>query len=162
MDHKTAGNPHHFPARLFPTLQSGQTPITREKEMRVNTIVKAAVIAGLLFPAVSANATLTVTPGLAVTNACHTDIAIAVHYKGNRGWSTTSFVSIPAKKTKERIVSSDNSIFYYYAESLSGKIRWAGDKNFPVEGKAYPMKKTTLDWDEERNRYHLRLTCRSA
>ena len=128
----------------------------------MNTILKAAVTAGLLFPAVSANATLTVNPGLTITNACNTDIAIALHYKGNTGWSTTSFVSIPAKKTKERVVSSNNSIFYYYAESLSGKTRWSGDRNFTVEGKAYPMKKTTLDWDEQRNRYHLRLTCRSA
>lgn len=128
----------------------------------MNTIVKAAVIAGLLCPALSANATLTVTPGLTVTNACNTDIAIAVHYKGNTGWSTTRFVSIPAKKTKERLASSNNSIFYYYAESLSGKIRWAGDRTFTVEGKAYPMKRTQLSRDEERNRYHLRLTCGSA
>jgi uncharacterized membrane protein len=128
----------------------------------VNTIVKAAVIAGLLALVVSANASLTVTPGLTVTNACDTDIAIAVHYKGNTGWSTTSFVSIPAKRTKERVVSSNNSIFYYYAESLSGKVRWSGDRNFAVEGKAYSMKKTSLDLDEDRNRYHLRLTCRNA
>ena len=137
-------------------------PITQEKETNVNTIVKAAVMAGLLFPAVSANASMTVTPGLTVTNSCNTDIAIAVHYKGNTGWSTTSFVSIPAKQTKERVVSSSNSIFYYYAESQSGKIRWAGDRSFTVAGKAYPMKQTNLDRDEERNRYHLRLTCRSA
>ena len=126
----------------------------------MNIFTKVTVIAGLLFPALSANATLTVTPGLTVTNACNTDIAIAVHYKGNTGWSTTRFVTIPANKTRERVASSDNSIFYYYAESLSGKIRWAGDRNFAVEGKAYPMKQTDLNWDEDRNRYHLRLTCR--
>jgi hypothetical protein len=71
-------------------------------------------------------------------------------------------VSIPANRTKERVASSSNSIFYYYAETTSGKIRWSGDSNFRVEGKAYPMKKTNLEWDEDRNRYHLRLTCRSA
>jgi uncharacterized membrane protein len=128
----------------------------------VNTIAKAAVIAGLLLPAASANASLTVTPGLTVTNSCNTDIAIAVHYKGSTGWNTTSFVSIPARKTKERVVSSSNSIFYYYAESLSGKIRWSGDRNVRVEGKTYAMKEMTLDRDEDRNRYHLRLTCRNA
>jgi uncharacterized membrane protein len=137
-------------------------PIRQEKEMNVNAIVKAAVSAGLLSLAVSANATMRVNPGLTVTNACNEDIAIAVHYKGNTGWSTTSFVSIPARKTRERVASSNNSIFYYYAESLSGKIRWTGDRKFPVEGKAYPMKKMTLDWEEDRNRYHLRLTCRNA
>jgi thermitase len=42
----------------------------------------------------------------------------------------------------------------------SARVRLTG--NFTVEGKAYPMKKTTLDRDEDRNRYHLRLTCRSA
>ena len=91
--------------------------------MNVNAIVKAAVSAGLLSLAVSANATMRVNPGLTVTNACNEDIAIAVHYKGNTGWSNTSFVSIPARKTRERVASSNNSIFYYYAESLSGKIR---------------------------------------
>jgi uncharacterized membrane protein len=126
------------------------------------TITRIAAIAACLLPTLTANATLTVTPGLAVTNACNTEIAIAVHYKANTGWATTSFVSIPANRTKERVASSSNSIFYYYAESTSGKVRWSGDSNFPVEGKAYPMKKTQLEWDEDRNRYHLRLTCRSA
>lgn len=128
----------------------------------MNTIVKASLIAGLLFPVLSANATMTVTPGLAVTNACNTDITIAVHYKGSTGWNTTSFVNIPARKTKERVASSSNSIFYYYAESVSGKIRWSGDRNFTVEGKAYPMKRMDLERDEDRNRYHLQLTCRNA
>lgn len=128
----------------------------------MNTIAKAALITALLLPAVAANATQTITPGLTVTNACNADIAIAVHYKGNTGWSTTSFVTIPAGRTKERVASSSNSIFYYYAETLSGKIRWAGDSDFAVGGRAYPMKKTKLDRDEERNRYYLRLTCRNA
>jgi len=126
------------------------------------TIPRIAAIAGCLLPVLAANATMTVTPGLTVTNACNREIAIAVHYKANLGWTTTSFVTIPANKTRERVASSDNSVFYYYAESESGKYRWSGDNNFRVEGKAYPMKKTTLDWDEGRNRYHLRLTCRSA
>ena len=125
----------------------------------MNAHVKAAVVAGLLSAAASANATLTVTPGLTVTNACSTDIAIAVHYKSNTGWSTTSFVSIPARQSKERVASSSNSIFYYYAETLSGKARWAGDRDFAVAGKTYPMRRTDLNFDEERNRYHLRLTC---
>ena len=126
------------------------------------TITRIAAIAGCLLPVLTANASMTVTPALAVTNTCNTDVAIAVHYKANAGWTTTSFVSIPAKKTKDRVASSSNSIFYYYAESVSGKYRWSGDHDFRVEGKAYPMKKTSLDWDEDRNRYHLRLTCRNA
>lgn len=128
----------------------------------MHTITRAVLVAGLLLPAVATHASLTVTPGLTVTNTCNTDIAIAVHYKAGTGWSTTSFVSIPARKTKERVASSSNSIFYYYAESASGKYRWTGDKNFAVAGKVYPMKRTALDLDEDRNRYHLRLTCRSA
>jgi hypothetical protein len=117
--------------------------------------------AGLLLPTLSAHATLNVTPGLTVTNACGADIAIAVHSKGNAGWSTTPFYTIRARGSRERVVSSDNSIFYYYAESLSGnpRIRWSGDKNFTVDGKVYPMKETRLNRDDDRNRYHLRLTC---
>lgn len=125
----------------------------------MNAIARLALAAGLLLPAAAATASMTVTPGLAVTNACNTDIAIAVHYKASTGWRTTSFVSIPARKTKERVASSDNSVFYYYAQSLSGKQRWSGDHDFAVDGKPYPMKKKTLDWDEDRNRYHLKLTC---
>ena len=126
------------------------------------TLTKIAAIAGCLLPALTAHASMTVTPALAVTNACNTDIAIAVHYKANTGWTTTSFVTIPANRTRERVASSGNSIFYYYAESLSGKIRWSGDRNVRVEGKTYAMKEMTLDRDEDRNRYHLRLTCRNA
>ena len=126
------------------------------------TLTRIAAIAGCLLPALAANASMSVTPGLAVTNTCNTDIAIAVHYKANTGWTTTSFVNVPAKRTKERVASSSNSVFYYYAESPSGKYRWSGDHDFRVEGKAYPMKKTKLEWDDDRNRYHLRLTCRNA
>lgn len=130
----------------------------------MNTIVNAAVIAGLFFPAVPVNATLTVNPGLTVRNKCGAGIAIAVHYKGNTGWNTTSFVTIPAGIQKERVVSSNNSVFYYYAETLSGspKVRWSGDNNWKVDGKLYPMKKTTLNLDTERNRYYLQLNCRSG
>jgi uncharacterized membrane protein len=128
----------------------------------MTALPKAAAIAALLLTAAAADASLTVTPGLAVTNACSTEIAIAVRYKANTGWSTTSFVSIPPGRTKERVASSSNSIFYYYAETTSGKVRWSGDRTVAVGGRDYPMKKTTLDLDDERNRYHLRLTCRSA
>ena len=121
----------------------------------------SVLIAGLLFSAVSAQAALTVTAGLTVTNACNRDIVIAVHYKGSGGgWITTPFVSIPANRTMDRVVSSDNSIFYYYAESQSdARVRWTGDNGFKVNGRVYPMKKAALNWDEGRNRYHLRLTC---
>jgi len=126
------------------------------------TLTRIAAIAGCLLPALTAHASMTVTPALAVTNACNTDIAIAVHYKANTGWTTTSFVTIPANRTRERVASSGNSIFYYYAESTSSRYRWSGDSDFRVEGKAYPMKKTKLERDDDRNRYHLRLSCRNA
>ena len=124
-------------------------------------IVKAIVMAGFLIPPVSAGASQTVTPGLTVTNQCHKDIVIAVHYKDSRGnWNTTPFTNIRARTLKNAVVSSDNTIFYYYAESTTGKpTRWSGESNFKVEGKSYPMKKLKLDLDEKRNRYHLELTC---
>jgi hypothetical protein len=36
------------------------------------------------------------------------------------------------------------------------------DLDFRVAGKTYPMKKTKLERDDDRNRYHLRLSCRNA
>jgi len=127
----------------------------------MNHIVKALVIAGFLIPPASAGASLTVTPGLTVHNRCHKDIIIAVHYKDSRGrWNTTPFTNIRARTQKEAVVSSDNSIFYYYAESTTGSpTRWSGDKNFTVEGKTYPMKERKIDLDRERNRFYLELTC---
>ena len=124
-------------------------------------LVKAIVMAGFLIPPMSAGASQTVTPGLTVSNQCHKDIVIAVHYKNSRGnWNTTPFTNIRARTQKNAVASSDNSIFYYYAESTTGKpTRWSGESNFKVEGKTYPMKKMRLDLDEKRNRYHLELTC---
>jgi uncharacterized membrane protein len=116
-------------------------------------------IVGCWTVADSAYAGLTVNPGLSVRNDCGQEIAIAVHYKAGTGWATTSFVNIPARGTKERVASSTNSVFYYYAESLSGKHKWAGDKNFKVDGKVYGMKKKELTLDEQRNRFLLTLSC---
>ena len=107
------------------------------------------------------DASLTVTPGLTVHNRCQKDIIIAVHYQDGRGkWTTTPFTSIRAGTQKNAVVSSDNTIFYYYAETTTGSpTRWSGKKNFTVEGKTYPMKEKKLDLDRERNRFYLELTC---
>jgi hypothetical protein len=124
--------------------------------------IATVVVAGSLLPSTFAAASLTVTPGLTVKNACNKDIVIAVHYRDSRrNWTTASFTSIRARQQKDRVVSSDNSVFYYYAESTTGKpSRWAGDRNFKVEGKVYPMRKATLNFDRPRNRYYLEITCR--
>ena len=46
-----------------------------------NRVIKAVVMAGFLLWAAPAGASLTVTPGLTVSNRCNKDIVIAVHYK---------------------------------------------------------------------------------
>jgi uncharacterized membrane protein len=127
----------------------------------MNAIVKVAVIAGILLLPVSVGATLTVNPGLTVHNKCASDIIIAVHYMDTRGtWRTTSFIYIPSGAEKNSVVSSRNTVFYYYAETTSGKqARWSGDQNLEVDGKIYPMKKTILSLDRERNRFYLDLQC---
>jgi uncharacterized membrane protein len=135
----------------------------------VNSSVKAAVAAVLLFsPALApvlapapASATLTVTPTLLVHNRCGVEIIIAIHYKGRNGWETSPFVNVHANEQKDDVVSSENSIFYYYAQDLSDKpkARWAGDQNHKVNGKDYPMKKTTLVLDRRSNSYRLELSC---
>ena len=131
--------------------------------------VKAAVAAVLLFsPALApvlapapASATLTVNPTLSVHNRCGVEIIIAVHYKGQNGWETTPFVNVRANEQKDDVVSSDNSIFYYYAQDLSDKpkARWAGDQNHKVNGKDYPMKKAALTLNRQSNSYRLELSC---
>jgi hypothetical protein len=125
----------------------------------MNRVARLIVIAGCLLAPASANATLTVTPGLTVHNKCPSDIVIAVRYKDSRGnWSTAPFTSIGARQRKERVVSSNNSIFYYYAESTSG-VRWTGDHSVRVGAKTYPMKEKRLTFDRDRNRFLLGLTC---
>jgi hypothetical protein len=133
------------------------------KEVFMNTVVKVLVIPGFLLAPSWASASLTVTPGLTVDNQCHKDIIIAVRYVDSRGnWATSPFTSIRAKARKNAVVSSNNSIFYYYAESTSGSpSRWSGDQKRRVEGKLYPMKEKSLDLDREGNRYYLKLTCRN-
>ena len=124
-------------------------------------IAHLALIAGFVLSVTPAWADLTVTPGLTVSNRCPKDVIIAVHYKDSRGnWTTTPFTSIRARGQKERVASSDNSVFYYYAESTTGSsTRWSGDRETKVEGKTYPMKEKKLKLDRERNRYLLELTC---
>jgi uncharacterized membrane protein len=127
----------------------------------MNHIVTAIVIAGSLILPASANAGLTVTPGLTVNNLCHKDIIVAVHYKDSRGrWSTTPFTTIRARTQKNAVVSSDNGIFYFYAETTTDSpVRWTGERNITVQGKTYPMQEIKRNLDRQRNRYLLELTC---
>ena len=111
--------------------------------------------------ALPAQATLIANPALAVRNQCGHEIAIAVRYKTGTGWATTSFVNVKPRATRERVASSNNRVFYYYAESLSGNHKWRGDKQVMVEGKSYGMKEKTLTLDTERNRFLLTLSCGS-
>lgn len=129
----------------------------------MHRIAKAILIAAFLLAPAPAGASLTVNPGLTVSNRCNRDIIIAVYYKDSRGsWATTSFTSIRARGQKERVASLalDNPTFYYYAESTTGSpIRWAGNREVKVEGESYSMKETRLNLDRDRNRYLLELTC---
>jgi hypothetical protein len=125
----------------------------------MNRTWKAIVVAGLLLTPAGANAALTVTPGLTVHNQCAYDVTIAIRYKDSRGfWATAPFTSIRGRERKEAVISTDNSIIYYYAESSSG-VRWSGDHNVNVGGKTYPMKEMRLTLNQDRNRYYLGLTC---
>ena len=127
----------------------------------MHRIATALLCAGFLLSSAPARASLTVTPGLTVSNRCNRDITIAVYYKNSRGsWTATSFTNIRARGQKEAVASSNNSIFYYYAESTTGSpVRWTGNREVKVEGKNYSMKEARLNLDQERNRYLLELTC---
>src|SRR5262245_42107145 len=153
------------PLALLPLCDQARRVVRCVSEGRervlTSRIKRAVVMAGFLLWAAPAGASLTVTPGLTVSNRCNKDIVIAVYYKDSRGnWTTTSFTSIRAGGQKERVASSDNSIFYYYAESTTGSpTRWSGDRDTKIEGKTYPMKEKKLNLDRERNRFLLELTC---
>ncbi|HEY5706811.1 MAG TPA: DUF1036 domain-containing protein [Terrimicrobiaceae bacterium] len=125
----------------------------------VSALSLLAAIALVGLPTIG-NASMTVTPGLTVRNNCAHQIIIAVHYKDSGGnWRTTSFISIPPQQQRNHVVSSNNSIFYYYAETTSPqKTVWRGDQNFNVDGKMYPMRKTSLN--KENNRFYLGLKCK--
>ena len=77
----------------------------------------------------------------------------------HNGWSTTSFVNVRARGQQDRVASSNNSIFLYYAQTIYGRpeLRWAGDQNKTVDGKVYPMRSTQLALDRERNRFLLQM-----
>jgi uncharacterized membrane protein len=126
----------------------------------MKSLFKAAMIAGPLLSAGSANAGMTVTPGLTVHNKCHQDVAVAVRYKASTGnWATTQFTTIRAGEQRNGVAYSNNSIFYYYAERNGGV--WSGDHDVRVGQKVYAMKKKYLDLDDQRNRYYIGLTCNS-
>ncbi len=122
-------------------------------------ITRAALIGGLLLAAAPAHATLTVVPGLTVHNKCPWDLAIAVRYKDSRGnWATSGFTTVLGRQRKERVISSNNSVFYYYAENSRGG-RWSGSRNVQVEGKTYLMKETRLSFNRNSNSFTLGLVC---
>lgn len=122
-------------------------------------ILRAAAIGGLVLAAAPAQATLTVVPGLTVHNRCPWDLAIAVRYKDFRGnWTTSGFTTVLARQRKERVISSDNSVFYYYAENSRGG-RWSGNRKIRVEGKDYLMKETRLSLNRNSNSFTLGLIC---
>lgn len=137
--------------------------VTSALQGREKVLAKTVVVAGFLLAVALAEASMTVTPGLTVRNRCDKNIIVAVYYKDSSGdWTTTSFTSIRAAGEQERVASSDNSIFYYYAESTTGSpSRWSGDRQTNVRGKTYPMKRTKLTLDQDRNRYVLELSCKS-
>jgi len=124
-------------------------------------MAKAVVMAAFLLFARAGRREPDGDPGLTVSNRCPKDIIIAVRYNDCRGnWTTMSFASIRARGQKERVASSDNSVFYDYAVSTPGSpTRWAGDREVKVEGTIYQMKGKKLILDRERNRYLLELTC---
>lgn len=128
-------------------------------------LLKTAAMAALFltFPAAPvAHASLTVTPGLTVANRCGKNIILAVRYKNSRGtWTTSSFVGINARNTKDNVVSTNNSIIYYYAESMdsANKTRWSGDHKVTIDGTVYHMKRKELTLNTDQNRYRLNLTC---
>src|SRR5262245_64797118 len=82
------------------------------QEVRMHRIATAVLCAGFLLPSAPARASLTVTPGLTVSNRCNRDITIAVHYKDRHGnWTTTSFTNIRARGQKETMAFS---IYYLF------------------------------------------------
>jgi uncharacterized membrane protein len=124
----------------------------------MNRIAACVLTAGLVLTAAPASASLTVTPGVRVTNQCSREIVIAVRYKDIRGsWMTTNFTSIRPRGSQERVASTDNGIIYIYAETNPRGTRWAGTHNVQVEGKTYPMRELRVSRRD--NSYHVRLNC---
>jgi len=103
-----------------------------------------------------------VNPTLTVANRCGQSIIFAVRYKTSSGaWTTSPFIGINGNDTKNNVVSTNNSIIYYYAESMSEthKTRWSGDHNATIDGKVYAMKRKALTLNADQNRYRLSLNC---
>ena len=122
--------------------------------------MRKSAFAGLAFLlSAPAGASLTVVPSVYVHNRCADSIVVALRYESSRGhWQTTNFVGLNGNDRK-RIASSDNGIFYYYAETMRkpGTV-WAGDRAYTVGGKEYLFRRKQLERRD--NKYTLVLSCR--
>ncbi|GAB4541261.1 MAG: hypothetical protein Tsb0014_33020 [Pleurocapsa sp.] len=94
-----------------------------------------------------------------VKNSCDRTVAIALRYLDtNNNWVSNGWWTIkPGKSTYLGKAFSNNSIFYFYAETAksSNKIKWAGNENKVLNGRTLPMRKAN-DTEGDLN---LNLTC---
>lgn len=111
-----------------------------------------------LLLAAPGGASLTVVPGVYVHNRCANSIVVALRYQGSQGvWRTSDFVGLN-RNDRKLVGSSDNGIFYYYAETMRqpGTV-WAGDRPYTVDGKQYLFRRKQLERRD--NKYTLVLSC---
>ena len=75
-------------------------------------------------------------------NKCTSIISLLLHYKNiDQEWITMGWYNIDPNK-EVYLGSTENGIYYYYAENKTGK--WEGNKNLTFKGKSYSFRKVDL------------------
>ncbi|KZL48559.1 hypothetical protein A2T98_17350 [Nodularia spumigena CENA596] len=113
--------------------------------------------------------TSTPTKGRSVVfhNRCRYPVKLAMRYRQPSGeWKTSGWWNFVAGRraylTQNEVrISSNNSVFYYYAQITQGPHRnykWSGNENRKFSGRTLPMKKTKLPIKSNGN-YELSISC---
>jgi hypothetical protein len=101
-------------------------------------------------------------------NNCHKPVRLVLRYKQLSGqWITQGWYSFDGNEASYLNsepgvkLRSNNSIFYYYAESTDGSGSvWSGDENREFGGQSLPMKKKEVSLDSDSD-WNLGIRCSS-
>ena len=94
-----------------------------------------------------------------VKNKCYKEIEIAIRIKNLDGeWESKGWYTIKPYD-EAYVANTNNRIFYYYAESLDGKLKWKGDEYKTVRGEQFGFKKKTIPESHGYGEYYINLTC---
>jgi len=92
-------------------------------------------------------------------NKCHKDIQIAISYLNLDGdWASEAWFNVDTYEEKY-LRSTDNRIFYYYAHSTDGKMKWEGKLYKTIDGTQLGFRKKTIPVSNGYGDYYVYFSC---